>query len=194
MVRHRLLPLVRCLLPVALCLFLPACSTWDGVWDTIIDRSLIEQQQAEIARLQAETEQIKAETEALRQQARQAEKEREDCNTAFYTFEEARKSPEGETAIAKYREGLALCPTDDVAHNELGELYLRHGPARPRPSSPSLKRRCGSTPTLCAPSAICTTPREIFRKTSCGIESALFGGQKWQRSVLGSPRTFQVFG
>ena len=127
MVRHRLLPFVRCLLPVALCLFLPACSTWDGVWDTIIDRSLIEQQQAEIARLQAETEQIKAETEALRQQARQAEKEREDCNTAFYTFEEARKSPEGEVAIAKYREGLALCPTDDVAHNELGELYLRQG-------------------------------------------------------------------
>ena len=127
MVRHRLLPVARCLLPFALCLFLPACSTWDGVWDTIIDRSLIEQQQAEIARLQAETEQIKAETEALRQQARQAEKEREDCNTAFYTFEEARKSPEGETAIAKYREGLALCPTDDVAHNELGELYLRMG-------------------------------------------------------------------
>lgn len=119
--------MVRRLLPLAFALLLSACSAWDGMWDTIIDRSVAEQQQAEIARLRAETEQIKAETEALRQQARRAEKEREDCNTAFYTFEEARKAPEGETAIAKYKEGLTLCPTDDVAHNELGELYLRLG-------------------------------------------------------------------
>ena len=114
--RHRLLPLAGCLL-------VSACSAWDGMWDLVIDRSVIEQQQAEIVRLKAETEQ----TEALRQQARQAEKEREDCNTAFYTFEEARKAADGDAAIAKYREGLTLCPTDDVAHNELGELYLRQG-------------------------------------------------------------------
>ncbi len=118
---------MRRILPLVFFLVLPACSAWDGLWDTIIDRSLLEQQQAEIARLKAETEQIKAETEALKQQARQAEQEREACNTAFYTFEEARKAPEGETAIAKYQAGLALCPTDDVAHNELGELYLRLG-------------------------------------------------------------------
>ncbi len=117
----------RRLFPIVFSLLLSACSVWDGMWDTIIDRSVIEQQQAEIARLKAETEQIKAETEALKQQAQQAEEEREDCNTAFYTFEEARKDTEGETAIAKYKEGLALCPTDDVAHNELGELYLRLG-------------------------------------------------------------------
>ena len=109
------------------CLLLPACSAWDGMWDLVIDRSLIEQQQAEIAQLKAETDQIKAETEALRQQARQAEKEREDCNTAFYTFEEARKAADEDAAVATYREGLRLCPTDDVAHNELGELYLRLG-------------------------------------------------------------------
>ena len=125
MVRHRLLPLARCLLPVALCLFLPACSTWDGVWDTIIDRSLIEQQQAEIARLQAETEQIKAETEALRQQARQAEKEREDCNTAFYTFEEARKSPEGEDGHRQIQGGAGLMP------------HRRCGPQRTRRTLPA---------------------------------------------------------
>ena len=101
---------------------------WDGMWDLVIDRSVIEQQQAEIVRLKAETEQIKAETEALRQQAQQAEKEREDCNTAFYTFEEARKAEDGDAAIATYREGLTLCPTDDVAHKRTRRTLPAPGP------------------------------------------------------------------
>lgn len=120
-------PFDLCLLTCAFFIFLPACTAWDNMWDRILDRSVIEAQQAEIARLKAETERIKAETEALRQQAQQAAQEREACNKAFYAFEAARKAPTGEEAIAKYQEGLGLCPNDDVAHNELGELYLRMG-------------------------------------------------------------------
>ena len=110
----------RLVLLLTLCLSLPACSAWDGMWDSILDRSVIEEQKVEIARL-------KAETEALKQQGAQVDKEREACNKAFYAFEAARKADSQDEAVAKYKEGLGLCPTDDVAHNELGELYLQLG-------------------------------------------------------------------
>ncbi len=115
------------LLPFAFLIFLPACSTWDSMWDSILDRSVIEEHKAEIARLKAETERIKKETEALKQQGAKASKEREACNTAFYAFEAARKADNEDEAVAKYKEGLDVCPNDDVAHNELGELYLQMG-------------------------------------------------------------------
>jgi tetratricopeptide (TPR) repeat protein len=97
------------------------------MWDSILDRSVIEEQKTEIARLKAETERIKAETEALKQQGAQVNKEREACNKAFYAFEAARKADSQDETVAKYKEGLGLCPTDDVAHNELAELYLQMG-------------------------------------------------------------------
>lgn len=117
----------RLALLLTVCLLLPACSAWDGMWDSILDRSVIEEQKAEIARLKVETERIKAETEALKQQGAKVDKEREACNKAFYAFEAARKSESQDEVVAKYKEGLALCPDDDVAHNELGELYLQMG-------------------------------------------------------------------
>lgn len=109
------------------CLFVPACSSWDGMWDSILDQSVIEEQKVEIARLKAETERIKAETEALKKQGARVDKERDACNKAFYVFEAARKADNKDEAVAKYTEGLGLCPNDDVAHNELGELYLQLG-------------------------------------------------------------------
>ena len=107
------------LLPSSLLTLLPACG--------LFDNTRIEQQRAEIARLRQETEQLKQETDALQQQRQQEEQEREACNRAFYAFDAARKAADSEGAVSHYREGLRLCPSDDVAHNELGELYLRLG-------------------------------------------------------------------
>src|SRR5262249_8911808 len=94
---------------------------------SLFDNTKLEQQRAEIERLKQETEQIKQETAALQQQRAKEEKERQACNQAFPAFDAARKATNDETAIAHYREGLSLCPSDDVAHNELGERYARTG-------------------------------------------------------------------
>jgi tetratricopeptide (TPR) repeat protein len=93
----------------------------------LFDDTQIEQRRAEIERQRQELARIQQETEALRQQRQKEEQERDACNRAFHLFDAARKAGDGEDAIKGYREGLALCPNDDVAHNELGEIYLRLG-------------------------------------------------------------------
>ncbi len=99
--------------------FFSACSLFDD--------TQLEQQRAEIARLKQEADQLRQEAEALQQQRQKEDKERDACNRAFSSFSAARKATRGEEAIDLYREGLSLCPSDDVAHNELGEIYLRLG-------------------------------------------------------------------
>ena len=105
--------------PLFLLVFFSACS--------LFDNTQLEQQRAEIARLKQEAEQLRQEAEALQQQRQKEEKEREACNRAFHSFSAARKATRNEEAVDLYREGLSLCPSDDVAHNELGELYVRMG-------------------------------------------------------------------
>src|SRR5207253_2781751 len=52
----------------------------------------------------------------------EAEKRR-DCNRAFREyFEKAQAAADREKGIALYRDGLGLCPDDEVAHYELGKL------------------------------------------------------------------------
>jgi tetratricopeptide (TPR) repeat protein len=103
---------------ITVCLF-SACS--------LFDNTQLEQQRTELARLKEEAEKLRQETEALRQQGQKDTQEREACNRAFYAFEAGRKAGDTEEAITRYKEGLALCPNDDVAHNELGEIYMRTG-------------------------------------------------------------------
>jgi tetratricopeptide (TPR) repeat protein len=93
----------------------------------LFDNTKLEQQRAEIERLRQETAQLKREADALQQQREKEEQERAACNRAFYAFDAARKATDNDEAITRYREGLDLCPSDDVAHNELGELYLKLG-------------------------------------------------------------------
>jgi tetratricopeptide (TPR) repeat protein len=93
----------------------------------LFDNTRIEQQRVEIVRLRQEADQLKREADALQQQRQKEAQEREACNRAFYAFDAARKAADNQEAIARYQDGLALCPSDDVAHNELGELYLRLG-------------------------------------------------------------------
>jgi hypothetical protein len=82
---------------------------------------MIKEQDAEIARQRAEIEALKA--------GQQAEKKKlSDCNRAFRDyFERAQTSAEADRAIALYREGVLLCPDDDVAHYELGKLLAAQG-------------------------------------------------------------------
>ncbi len=77
-------------------------------------------QQEEIARQRREIEELTA--------ARQREeRKRRDCNRAFQHFEQAQQAREPGTAAALYRQGLALCPDDDVAHYELGKILKTMG-------------------------------------------------------------------
>ena len=81
----------------------------------------ISQQEAEIARQRKEINELLAGRQTQDQKQR-------DCNRAFRDyFEKAQLSNDRENAIALYREGLALCPDDEVAHYELGKALADRG-------------------------------------------------------------------
>ncbi len=81
----------------------------------------ISQQEAEIARQRKEINELLAGRQSQDQKQR-------DCNRAFRDyFEKAQLSNDRENAIALYREGLALCPDDEVAHYELGKTLADRG-------------------------------------------------------------------
>ena len=95
---------------IALCL-LPACNS------EILEKQAeqIRQQEGEISRQRKEINDLLAGQKVQDQKLR-------DCNRAFREyFEKAQTSSDRERAINLYREGLALCPEDDVAHYELGK-------------------------------------------------------------------------
>jgi tetratricopeptide (TPR) repeat protein len=105
---------------ILFCLFsvlLPACNS------EIIERQgeQLKQQETEIARQRQEIE-------SLLNAQKAEEQKRRDCNRAFREyFERAAAIADRERAIALYREGLALCPDDEVAHNELGKALVERG-------------------------------------------------------------------
>jgi tetratricopeptide (TPR) repeat protein len=111
--------LAFCFWPFAFSLVFGSCS--------LFDNTKLEQQRAELARLKEETEKLRQEAEALRQQNQKVDQEREACNRAVSSFRAGRKTSDSEAAIVAYKEGLTLCPNDDVAHNELGEIYVKLG-------------------------------------------------------------------
>jgi Flp pilus assembly protein TadD len=102
-------------------LLLPSC--------TLFDNTKLEQQKAQIEKLRQESAQLRAEADAMQKEREKEEQERINCNKAFSAFAAARKAANDADAIARYREGLDLCPSDEVAHNELGEVYARSGRA-----------------------------------------------------------------
>jgi Flp pilus assembly protein TadD len=97
--------------------FLPACNS-----EALQQQAeQIKQQEAEIARQRQEIESLvtaqKAETQ-----------KRRDCNRAFREyFEKAEAIADREQAVVLYRDGLALCPDDEVAHHELGKALVERG-------------------------------------------------------------------
>jgi len=98
-------------------LFFSACG--------LFDNSLIEKQRAEIESLRQDAEQLRQETEVLRQQGAQQQQQNTACNRAFNDFDSARKVDNDTDAVTYYKAGLGICPDDDVAHYELGEVYVR---------------------------------------------------------------------
>jgi tetratricopeptide (TPR) repeat protein len=111
--------IISWLLATGCWLLLPSCA--------LFDNTKLEQQRVQIEQLRRESAQLRQEADAIRNQREKEERERAACNRAFASFTAARKAPDDASAITHYREGLDQCPSDDVAHNELGELYARMG-------------------------------------------------------------------
>lgn len=81
----------------------------------------IKQQEAEIARQRQEIE-------SLANAQKAEEQKRRDCNRAFREyFDKAQTAANREQAVALYSDGLALCPDDEVAHDELGQALAELG-------------------------------------------------------------------
>lgn len=81
----------------------------------------LRRQEIDIARQRKEIDDLLAGQKLQDQKSR-------DCNRAFREyFEKAQTSSDREQAIALYRDGLAICPDDDVAHYEFGKLLADRG-------------------------------------------------------------------
>ena len=104
------------LVPLLLFLFLPSCES-----------ELVLKQKEEIQKMQKEIARQREEIEELKLARIKADQKRQDCNRAIRDFEKAQKLKDPEQAISLYREGLRLCPDDDVAHYELGIILVKIG-------------------------------------------------------------------
>ena len=81
----------------------------------------LRQQEIQLARQRKEINDLLAGQKLQDQKAR-------DCNRAFRDyFDKAQTSGDRQQTIALYREGLAICPDDDVAHYELGKAMVEQG-------------------------------------------------------------------
>lgn len=110
-------PLNRTSLVLFAALILAACSS------EVLERQAeqIRQQNEEIARQRKELEALAAGKQI------QSQKD-EDCRRAFSDyFDKAQLSTNRDQAISLYRQGLAICPDDDVAHYELGRALADAG-------------------------------------------------------------------
>ncbi len=94
-----------------------------GCMSEVLERQAeqIRQQNEEIARQRKEIEALAAGKQIQ-------EQKRQDCNRAFLEyFDKAQLSTQRDEAISLYRQGLAICPDDDVAHYELGRALADAG-------------------------------------------------------------------
>jgi tetratricopeptide (TPR) repeat protein len=91
---------------------------------------ILEKQAEQIRQQEQEILRQRKEIEALLTAQKQQDQKRLDCNRAFREyFENANATGDRQKAIELYREGLKLCPDDDVAHYELGKLLVTEGRA-----------------------------------------------------------------
>jgi tetratricopeptide (TPR) repeat protein len=81
---------------------------------------LLRQQEAEIRELRREVD-------AERMAKIREEQRTQVCTVAFRSFEKAQAAGDPSDAVALYRDGLKLCPDDDVAHYELGKILAGTG-------------------------------------------------------------------
>ena len=95
----------------SLVLFLSSCES-----------ELIRQQEEQIRLQQEGIARQRQEIEEIVAAQQREERKRQDCNRAFRDFEKAQAAREPSEAVTLYRQGLRLCPDDDVAHYELGKI------------------------------------------------------------------------
>ena len=89
---------------------------------------ILEKQAEQLRRQENEIAQQRREINDLLAGQKVQDQKSRDCNRAFREyFEKAQTSSDREQAIALYREGLAACPDDDVAHYELGKVMVERG-------------------------------------------------------------------
>ena len=100
-----------------------------GMWMLAACNSeLLERQAEQIRRQEAEIERQRKELEALAAGQRIQDEKQKDCIRAFRDyFDKAQLSKNPDEAISLYRQGLAICPDDDVAHYELGRTLAEAG-------------------------------------------------------------------
>ena len=105
------------LAPVVAIIFLSSCIPAE-VFEK--NEQVLKQQAEQIAEQRKEIETIEAE-KARDQQQR-------DCNRAFREyFDKAQTTADREQAVTLYRDGLALCPDDEIARYELGRALADRG-------------------------------------------------------------------
>ena len=89
---------------------------------------MMERQAAQIRAQEQEIARQRKELEALAAGQQLQDQKQQDCNRAFRDyFDKAQQSTDRERTIALYRDGLAICPDDDVAHYELGRTLAEAG-------------------------------------------------------------------
>ena len=86
------------------------------------------------AELEKQAEQIKQQEEEIGRQRKEIEaitaqeKQQRDCSRAFREyFDKAQATGDREQAVTLYRDGLDLCPDDEIARYELGRALADRG-------------------------------------------------------------------
>lgn len=106
---------------LVLAMTLSSCLTGYLEEDLKKQREQIEQQNIELGRQRQELE-------ALATGKQLQDRKQQDCSRAFRDyFDKAQLSTSRDEVISLYRQGLQLCPDDDVAHYELGRALVDAG-------------------------------------------------------------------
>lgn len=95
---------------------------------TACNSEVLERQAEQIRQQEAEIARQRKELEALAAGQKVQDQQRRDCMRAFRDyFDKAQLSTNREESISLYRQGLTICPDDDVAHYELGRALAEAG-------------------------------------------------------------------
>jgi tetratricopeptide (TPR) repeat protein len=89
---------------------------------------MLQKQAEQIKQQELEIAQQRKDLEAMLAGQKMQDQKQQDCNRAFRDyFEKGQIARAGDQAIALYREGLSLCPDDEIAHYELGRALAERG-------------------------------------------------------------------
>ena len=89
---------------------------------------IIERQAAQIREQEEEIARQRKELDALASGQQVQDQKQKDCTRAFREyFDKAQTSSDRNQIISLYRDGLAICPDDDVGHYELGRALADAG-------------------------------------------------------------------